>query len=137
VTNYYLDTNICIYLINNKYPQLKQKLSKSRKTNIKIPSVVYFELCHGAEKSAQKQRSFAKLDEFVSEIDVIPFDARAAEIAGRIRVDLERKGQVIGGNDILIAATAIANGATLVTNNTREFERVEGLRHDNWVQEAK
>jgi tRNA(fMet)-specific endonuclease VapC len=101
---------------------------------VKIPSVVYYELCHGAEKSKQRERSFERLSMLVSLIEIVPFDAQAAELAGKICADLEQTGQVIGGNDIIIAATALANEATLVTNNLREFERIGGISVENWVK---
>jgi tRNA(fMet)-specific endonuclease VapC len=134
VTTYFLDTDICIYILNNKYPYLKQRLIDCDMGSVKIPSVVYYELCHGAEKSAQCEKSFARLLTFVSQLEIVPFDEKAAKIAGKIRADLERMGQVIGGNDIIIAATVLANEATLVTNNVREFERIDGLPLENWVE---
>ena len=133
MTTYFLDTNICIYILNNRYPHLKQRLIECAMDSIKIPSAVYYELCHGAEKSNQREQSFERLSVFVSAIEIVPFDERAAELAGKIRADLEQTGQLIGGNDIIIAATALANDATLVTNNLREFERINGLSVKNWV----
>jgi tRNA(fMet)-specific endonuclease VapC len=102
---------------------------------VKIPSVVLYELYYGAEKSHRRELNISKIQTFVSEIEIIPFDEQAAEIASKIRTDLERKGQVIGGNDTIIAATALAYGTTIVTNNVREFERVQGLIIENWVRE--
>jgi tRNA(fMet)-specific endonuclease VapC len=102
---------------------------------VKIPSVVLYELYYGAEKSQKREQNIAKILTFMSEIEIIPFDEQSAEIAGKLRADLERKGQVIGGNDIIIAATALAYQATLVTNNVREFERVQDLPVENWVRE--
>ncbi|MDR0670751.1 MAG: type II toxin-antitoxin system VapC family toxin [Oscillospiraceae bacterium] len=130
---YFLDTNICIYILNNKYPYLKQRLLNCSMGSVKMPSVVYYELCHGVEKSGQRALSFERLSQFVSHIEIVPFDKTAAEIAGKIRADLEKTEQVIGGNDIIIAATTLANNATLITNNLREFERVGGLAVKNWV----
>jgi tRNA(fMet)-specific endonuclease VapC len=104
--------------------------------SVKMPSAVYYELCHGAEKSNQRERSFERLSIFVSQIKIVPFDEKAAELAGKIRADLERTGQVIGGNDIIIAATALANDATLVTNNLREFKRIDRLSTENWEEEC-
>ena len=134
MTTYFLDTNICIYILNNKYPHIKQRLLDCDMGSVKMPSAVYYELCHGAEKSKQRERSFERLSTLVSHIEIVPFDKQAAELAGKIRADLEQVGQVIGGNDIIIAATTLANGATLVTNNLREFERIDRLSIENWVR---
>ena len=134
MTTYFLDTNICIYILNNKYPHLKQRLLDCSMGSVKMPSAVYYELCHGAEKSKQRERSFERLSTLVSHIEIVPFDERAAELAGKIRAGLEQTGQVIGGNDIIIAATTLANDATLVTNNLREFERIDRLSIENWIK---
>lgn len=131
---YFLDTDICVYILNNKYPYLADCLERCDRDCVKIPAIVYYELRYGAEKSRNRKQTMNKLSRFVSEIEIIPFGEEAAELAGKIRADLEQAGQVIGGNDIIIAATAIANGATLVTNNLREFERIDKLSIENWVK---
>ena len=134
MTTYFLDTNICVYILNNKYPYLVECLERCDRNNVKIPAAVYYELRYGAEKSGNRERTMDKLSKFVSEIEIVPFDEQAAELAGKIRADLEQTGQVISGNDIIIAATALANNATLVTNNLREFERIDRLSIKNWVR---
>ncbi|MDR1542116.1 MAG: type II toxin-antitoxin system VapC family toxin [Clostridiales bacterium] len=131
---YFLDTNICIYILNNKYPYLIEQLEHCNRSSVKIPAAVYYELCYRAAKSRNSEKAFERLNYFTSEIEIVPFDEQAAEIAGKIRADLEPKGQIIGGNDIVIASTALSNNATLVTNNVREFERVQGLALENWVR---
>ena len=134
MTTYFLDTDICVYILNNKYPYLVKRLECCDRNSVKIPTAVYYELRYGAEKSRNREQTMDKLSKFVSEIEIVPFDERAAEYAGKIRADLEQTGQVIGGNDIIIAATALSNDATLVTNNLREFERIYRLSIENWVR---
>lgn len=136
MTTYFLDTNICAYILNGRFPALTKRFLKCAKSDVKISAVVLYELYYGAEKSQQRERNSGKIQTFISEIEVVAFDERAAEYAGKIRADLERKGQIIGGNDIMIAAVALANNAALVTNNVREFERVQGLAFENWVTEG-
>ena len=137
MTTYFLDTNICVYILNNKYPYLADCIERYNRNNIKIPAAVYYELRYGAEKSRNREQTMEKLSRFVSEIEIVPFDEKAAQFAGKIRADLEKAGQVIGGNDIIIAATALANDATLVTNNLREFERIDRLSIENWVRDEQ
>ncbi|MDR1193471.1 MAG: PIN domain-containing protein [Peptococcaceae bacterium] len=134
MTTYFLDTNICAHILNGKFPALTERFLKCAKSDVKISAVVLYELYYGAEKSRWRERNLGKIQTFISEIEVVAFDDRAAERAGQIRADLERNGQIIGGNDIMIAAVALANNAALVTNNTREFERVEGLTFENWIK---
>jgi len=130
--NFYLDTNTCIYIINEKYPHLNEKYSECDKDLIKIPSIVLFELYYGAEKSNLLEHNVTKIDMFISEIEIIPFDKQCTRLAGKIRAYLKREGQMIGDYDILIAATALANNGTLVTINTREFSRIKGLKIEDW-----
>jgi tRNA(fMet)-specific endonuclease VapC len=126
-----------VYILNGKFLTATERFLKCAKSDVKIPSVVLYELYYGAEKSQQRERNLGKIRTFISELEIVPFDEQAAECAGKIRANLERNGQVIGGNDMLIAAVALANNASLVTNNTREFERVSGLVIENWVQQGE
>ena len=91
------------------------------------------ELEYGAEKSSQPKRNHEALEQFIEALDIVPFDRQATLQYGQIRVHLEKKGQRIGGMDLLIAAHARSLGVTLVTNNEREFKRVPGLRVENWM----
>jgi tRNA(fMet)-specific endonuclease VapC len=129
---YFLDTNIWVYLLNAKYPHLDELYVTYDKNKIKIPSIVLFELRYGAEKSQKRQKNIDHLNDFLSGIEIVPFDAKAAEIAGNIRADLERNGQIIGANDILIAATVLANHGIVVTNNVSEFSRIKDLVIEDW-----
>ena len=130
---YFLDTNICAFIINGKFPHLSKIYSNCSKNRVRIPSVVLFELHYGVEKSQRREQNLTKLQKFLSEVEIVPFDTKAAKIAGQIRSELERAGTPIGGNDVMIAATALANNGTLVTNNTREFSRVKGLKFEDWT----
>ena len=132
---YFLDTNICAHILNGTYPNLNKRFFECNRSEIKIPSVVLFELFYGAEKSQKREQNLVKLQTFISEIEIIPFDVCAAEAAAQIRADLERSGTPIGGNNILIAATTLAHEGVLVTNNTREFSRIKRLSVEDWMQE--
>ncbi|MEE9429406.1 MAG: type II toxin-antitoxin system VapC family toxin [Melioribacteraceae bacterium] len=130
---YFLDTNICIYYLNNSYPQLVNKILSTSPQNIKLPSIVQAELLYGVEKSKNKKSNQAKVDKFLSLIDILPFDKTCAKYYSNIRTKLEVKGKIIGPNDLLIAAIVLANNGTLVTNNISEFKRVPNLKVTNWI----
>ena len=131
--NYYLDTNVCIYFLTGKYPPLLKKILSFHPGDIKIPAVVKAELMHGVEKSARRDENLIKINSFLTPFDIVPFDGEAAIAYGIIKASLERRGMLIGPNDIMIAATALANNAVLVTHNVDEFSRVEGLRTEDWT----
>ena len=95
--------------------------------------MVVAELFHGAEKSTKRESSYEKLALFLSPYTIIHFDVKAARIYASIRAWLERKGQIIGPNDLVIAATTMAHNAILVTHNTKEFERIDGLKVEDWA----
>ena len=130
---YMLDTNICIYIIKHKPESVYTKLKKIQPEDVCISSITYSELSYGVEKSEQTDRNRLALTLMLSNIDIEAFDAVAAEEYGDIRARLEKAGTPIGSLDMLIAAHAKALGCTLVTNNGKEFSRVEGLRVENWV----
>ena len=131
---YMLDTNICIYVIKHKPESVFRKLKKIKPEDVCISSITYAELAYGVEKSAQPERNRLALSMMLSSIEIVAFDDAAADEYGEIRAGLERKGTPIGSLDILIAAHARSLGCTLVTNNTKEFCRVEGLEIVNWVK---
>lgn len=130
---YILDTNICIYLIKHKPPQVFEKLQEHNPDEICISAVTYAELVHGVEKSKAVERNRLALTILLSNIEILDFDMKAAEEYGRIRADLEKKGTPIGPLDMMIAGHAKSLGYTVVTNNVGEFKRVEGLQYENWV----
>jgi tRNA(fMet)-specific endonuclease VapC len=131
ICRYMLDTNICIYVLKNTPIQIAGKFN-SHDGEICISSVVLSELAYGIEKSAQQEKNRIRLNEFLACVVIVGYDEAAAYHYGDIRADLERKGTVIGGNDLMIAAHARSMGLVLVSNNTKEFERVDGLRLENW-----
>ena len=134
---YMLDTNICIALIRQKSPAILKNLISHSPGEVGISSITLAELFHGAEKSAQRDRNFSALQEFMLPLELADFDQQAAVAYGKIRADLERSGQVIGSMDMLIAAHARSLNVILVTNNTREFQRVKDLDLEDWLQNTK
>ena len=132
---YMLDTNICIYAIKHKPPEVIRRFLSHDPGQLCISSITYAELMHGVEKSMAVERNRVAITMFLSPISVIGFDTYAAEEYGKIRADLERKGTPIDPMDILIAAHAKSEDLILVTNNTREFERVEDLEVEDWTKE--
>lgn len=130
---YMLDTNICIHVIKHRPEVVIQNFLKHDPNELCISSITYAELMHGVEKSQDVERNRVAMTLFLSAISILDFDHYAAEEYGAIRADLERKGTPIGPMDTLIAAHARAEDLTLVTNNTREFDRVEGLDVENWT----
>ena len=133
--NYYLDTNICIAYMRGRNLYVIDKVDSYPIENIKIPAIVEAELAVGALKSIYVEKSIKQVQEFCDPFEIVPFDENEAWVCGNIRADLERKGIKIGYNDTLIAATVLSRGGVLVTNNVKEFSRVEGLRVEDWTQE--
>ena len=130
---YFLDTNVCIYHLNGSAPGLSDALERIPTASIRLPSMVAAELMYGAEKSVKRDYNLKKMRLFLSLYNIVPFDRNAVEIYGVIRNDLERSGTIIGANDLIIAATAMANNGILVTHNIDEFSRVIGLQIEDWV----
>lgn len=130
---FFLDTNICIYALRGRFPGIERRLRQSVPTSIKIPSIVKAELLFGARKSARRQRTLDLLEQFLLPFEVMGFDDRAAACYSEIRFDLERRGKPIGPNDLVVAATVLADGGTLVTHNVREFSRIRNLVVDDWT----
>lgn len=127
-----LDTNIAIYVIK-KRPLAALQLFNEHAGHMAISSITLAELLHGAEKSNAASRSLAVVEDFCSRLEVLPYGAKAAQHYGSIRAALEKQGQPIGVNDLHIAAQARSEGLTLVSNNLREFKRVDGLLLVNWA----
>jgi tRNA(fMet)-specific endonuclease VapC len=128
-----LDTNICIYLIKNRPIELKKKFNEYEVGDICISSIVVSELYFGVEKSQMIEKNRRALALFLASLNIVNYDEKSSIEYGKIRSKLEKKGQVIGSLDMLIAAHAKSMGITLVTNNTKEFDRVDGLVVENWV----
>lgn len=130
---YMLDTNICIYAIKHKPERVFIKLQEIDPEDVCISAVTYAELVHGVEKSAAVEKNRLALSLLLANIEIKDFDVKAADEYGKIRAYLERKGTPIGPLDMMIAGHAKSLGCTLVTNNEREFSRVEGLEIANWA----
>ncbi|WP_199244188.1 type II toxin-antitoxin system tRNA(fMet)-specific endonuclease VapC [Caedibacter taeniospiralis] len=129
-----LDTNICIFIINERPPMVLERLKEYRFNEIAISSIVYSELAYGAYKSKKIDKNIAALAGFVAPLSILSFDKNAANEYGIIRSSLEYQGQLIGANDLLIAAHAKSMDVPLITNNLKEFSRVEGLTVIDWTK---
>ena len=130
---YMLDTNIVAFAKNNRPEIVLERMRRFDPGDLCVSVVTLAELEYGVFNSSNPERNQLALTLFLANIDVIPFDDDAAVEYGRIRADLKRKGTPIGANDLMIAAHAKSLGMTLVTNNTREFARVEGLMLEDWA----
>lgn len=130
---YFLDTNTCIYFLKGKHPEVRDRMLSIAPANIRIPSMVSAELFLGAKRSGSTDRAAALVRTFLNPFEVVAFDHEASIVYADIRHSLERKGQTIGPNDLIIAATVLTNGGTLVTHNIAEFKRVKGLLVEDWV----
>lgn len=128
---YMLDTNICIYTIKNK-PQAVREAFNQHDERMCISSVTLMELIYGAEKSASPEKNLRVVEGFIARLEVLNYGIDAAVQTGQIRAELAKAGTPVGPYDSMIAAHARALGLILVTNNTREFERINGLRLEDW-----
>jgi tRNA(fMet)-specific endonuclease VapC len=129
---YLLDTNIVIYVLKRRPKEVLEIFNRNA-SRMAISSITLSELIYGAEKSPNVDKNLEAIEEFVSHLDVLPYDAKASQHYGQIKAALEKRGEIIGENDIHIAAHAISQGLILVTNNLREFKRVPNLAFENWV----
>lgn len=130
---YMLDTNICIYAIKHKPEHVFIRLQEHDPSEVCISSVTYAELVHGVEKSLSIEKNRVALTLLLANIEIMDFDSSAAESYGKIRADLEKSETPIGPLDMMIAGHAKSLGYTIVTNNTKEFIRVKGLKLENWA----
>lgn len=130
---YMLDTNICIYMIKRKPVHVIEHLRRIPISDVGLSSITLSELEYGVEKSQQKVRNKIALAQFVTPLEIAPYDDLAAKHYGEIRCYLEKKDQLIGALDLLIAAHTLSLNSTLVTNNKKEFSKVPGLKIENWL----
>lgn len=131
---YLLDTNICIYIMNRRPIEIIHKFKQFNVGDIGISTITVSELQYGAVKSKNPKLNIQRVEEFLTPLEILPYDHNAANFYGEIRHNLETKGEIIGPLDLLIAAHALSNDIILVTNNEKEFQRVNNLRIENWVQ---
>jgi tRNA(fMet)-specific endonuclease VapC len=129
---YLLDTNIVIYVIKRRPLEVLDTFNQHA-GQISISSITLAELIHGAEKSAKVEHNLRQIEDFTSRLEILAYGPKAAAHYGGIRAQLEKQGIPIGVNDLHIAGQARSEGLTLVTNNEKEFRRVDGLLIDNWV----
>lgn len=130
---YLLDTNICIYIAKHHPPAVRARFARHRASELAMSVITLGELRHGAEKSQAPGKAMTTLQQIANSIPVMPLTEAVGQHYGLIRAALEKAGQLIGNNDLWIAAHARAEGWTLVTNNEREFARIEGLQIENWT----
>ena len=133
--HYLLDTNICIYLIKKRPPKVLERFRQHSPQDVAISTITLFELEYGVEKSQYQQRSKDALAKFLLPLNLINLDRPSAIEAAIIRAQLEKKGMPIGPYDLLIAGLARSRDMTLVTNNIKEFERVDDLHLENWAEQ--
>ena len=131
---YLIDTNICIYIINRRPPEVISKFKRTDLGMIGISTITLSELQYGVSKSKHKNQNSERLEEFLAPFEILPYDQKASTIYGTIRSELEKQGQIIGPLDLLIAAHAISKGLTLITNNEKEFNRIKFLKIANWAK---
>ncbi|CAD5928677.1 type II toxin-antitoxin system tRNA(fMet)-specific endonuclease VapC [Planktothrix agardhii] len=131
---YLLDTNICIYIIKQKPISVKQRFQSFDISDMRISIVTLGELEYGAAKSQNPSRNRQTLAIFCAPFEIVGLNPEDARIFGNIRADLEKRGQPIGSYDLLIAAQALSRGLTVVTNNVKEFSRINNLGVENWVE---
>lgn len=133
---YMLDTNIAIYVIKRRPIEVLNTFNANAGL-LCISSITYAELQHGVEKSTRGDHNRRQIDDFVSRLEILDYGQKAAAHYGEIRASLEKQGQIIGVNDLHIASHARSEGLVIITNKTREFDRVSGLRVENWIGSEK
>ncbi|RPI70116.1 MAG: type II toxin-antitoxin system VapC family toxin [Ignavibacteriales bacterium] len=131
---YLLDTNICIYIIKRKPSQVIDKFKRQKTGNIAISSISVAELYYGVYKSLKPDENMIALQEFLAPLERLEFNNEDALAYGKIRSSLESKGSLIGAMDMLIASQALSRDLVLITNNEKEFNRIEELLIENWVK---
>ena len=131
---YLLDSCVCVDLMRGRLPIAYDLMRVSDPSQFAVPAIVVAELEFGIEKSANPVKNRLITERFLAPFRIVPFDAVCARAYGAIRNNLRERGILIGPNDLLIAATAVANQLTLVSNNTKEFKRVDGLRLESWYE---
>ncbi len=130
---YLLDTDTCIYIMNERPEEVFQKAATLKPGDVSISSITFYELAFGIANSGKAAANKKRLETFIAHVPVQPFDQACADVAALLRLELKRKGTPIGPYDLLIAAHALQLGFTLVTNNTKEFKRVPKLKVENWL----
>ena len=133
--NFLIDTNICIYLMNKRPPEVIQRFKELEIGQIGISTISVSELYYGVLKSRFREENRKRVEEFLTPFQIFSYDENASIFYGNIRSQLERQGNIIGPLDLLIAAHALSLKSVLVTNNEKEFRRIPSLKVENWVIE--
>ena len=128
-----LDTNTCIYFLNRASEKIIAQFKKFTPSEVKLSAITVAELFFGVEKSKAKRKNSHIVESFISTFEIMPFDEKCSKIYSKIRASLERAGNPIGPMDLLIASISLANDFILVTNNTKEFNRIKKLKLENWL----
>lgn len=131
--NFLIDTNICIYIMNNRPPEVIRRFKNTDVGQVGVSSITVSELQYGVSKSKHQKANQHRLDAFLVPFEILPYDEIASRYYGEIRAGLEKRGVVIGPLDLLIAAHALSRELVLVTNNEKEFKRIKSLKVENWV----
>ncbi len=134
---YMLDTNICIYIIKKKPYEVFNKFINAGINNICVSSITIAELEYGIHKSVKQEQNKLAFYKFITPLQILEFNSKAACEYGELRAKLERNGNIIGSLDMLIAGHALSENLSLVTNNTKEFRRVENLKLENWISNSE
>ena len=131
---YFLDTNTCSYFLKGVYPKVAEHLLSLGPSDIRIPAIVKAELLYGAENSEKRKENLRNIRQFLFPFEIVAFGTEEAEQYATIRATLKKAGTPIGPNDLIIAATTLANQGMLITNNEKEFKRVPKLKLENWTK---
>jgi tRNA(fMet)-specific endonuclease VapC len=131
--HFLIDTNICIYIMNNHPPEVTRRFKNTEVGDVGVSSITISELQYGISKSKRKKENQQRLDEFLIPFEILPYDEIASICYGEIRAKLEERGVVIGPLDLLIAAQALSRELVLITNNEKEFKRIQSLKVEDWV----
>ena len=131
---YLIDTNICIYIMNKRPPDVIQKFKQFDPGEIGISTITVSELQYGVAKSTHRKKNQLRLDEFLAPLEILSYNEIAARTYDDIRIQLEKYGKPIGPLDLLIAAHALSQNLTIVTNNVKEFKQIKNLKIENWIK---
>jgi tRNA(fMet)-specific endonuclease VapC len=131
---YFLDTNICVYYLKGKYHSVEEHFELLSYNEIKIPIIVKAELLFGIEKSSQKEKNSKIYEKFITAFEIVNLDDSALKYYAKIRYELEKNGNIIGSNDLFIAAIVLSHNGILITHNTNEFKRIPHLNIEDWVE---
>ncbi len=129
-----LDTNICSYILKNRPTYVLEKFESLLPEDLCISIITYAELYYGIEKSQSKKINEQVIDTFISLVTVFPWEQSAAKFYAKVRNELQKKGQMIGNMDLMIASHALSLNAIIVTNNVSEFKRIKRLKIENWIK---